>query len=304
MTLQQIAQKVEEQLPGRTAQAFIDAANSGAVRSRYQPPEVTTLEGLLFPDTYLIGKGEDETEIVRKLVETFDQKADAVGIAAGAAAIGRTPYEAIVIGSLIEREAGVEEDRPLISAVVANRLRDGMPLQIDATLCFIKGGCTEPLTDDDKLIDSPYNTYQVAALAAGPDLERGRGVAAGGGRAGGGAVQVLRARRREREGTRSRRPRNSTTPTCRRPGRRGCSDHGFHAGGRAPRRPGGALPVPGDAQRRLRRARSRLGVRRVPHPGGAGRGGGAGRPRPRPGRAQRDDAPQGCGRRGLRRLVP
>ena len=168
LTLQQIAQKVEEQLPDRTAAKFLEAANSGVVRSRYQPAEVTSLEGLLFPATYPVAKAEDEEAILRKLVDTFDQKADAAGIAAGAAAIGRTPYEAIVIGSLIEREAGVEEDRPLISAVVFNRLRDGMPLQIDATLCFIKGGCTEPLSNADKELDSPYNTYKVAALPPGP----------------------------------------------------------------------------------------------------------------------------------------
>jgi UPF0755 protein len=168
LTLQEIAERVEQQLPGRTAEKFLEVANSGVVRSRYQPAEVTSLEGLLFPDTYLFAKAEDEEDVIRELVGTFDEKADAAGVAAGAAAIGRTPYEAIVIASLIEREAGVEEDRPLISAVVANRLRDGMPLQIDATLCYIKGGCTEPLSNADKELDSPYNTYRVAALPPTP----------------------------------------------------------------------------------------------------------------------------------------
>jgi len=168
LTLQEIAERVEQQLPGRTAEKFLEVANSGVVRSRYQPAEATSLEGLLFPDTYLFAKAEDEEDVIRELVGTFDEKADAAGVAAGAAAIGRTPYEAIVIASLIEREAGVEEDRPLISAVVANRLRDGMPLQIDATLCYIKGGCTEPLSNADKELDSPYNTYRVAALPPTP----------------------------------------------------------------------------------------------------------------------------------------
>jgi UPF0755 protein len=168
LTLEEIAERVEQQLPGRTAEKFLEVANSGVVRSRYQPAEVTSLEGLLFPDTYLFAKAEDEEDVIRELVVTFDEKADAAGVAAGAAAIGRTPYEAIVIASLIEREAGVEEDRPLISAVVANRLRDGMPLQIDATLCYIKGGCTEPLSNADKELDSPYNTYRVAALPPTP----------------------------------------------------------------------------------------------------------------------------------------
>jgi UPF0755 protein len=168
LTLQQIAEKVEEQLPGRTAAKFLEVANAGVVRSRYQPAEATSLEGLLFPDSYLVAKAEDEEAIIRRLVDTFDQKADAAGVVAAAAAIGRTPYEAIVIGSLIEREAGVEEDRPLISAVVFNRLRDGIPLQIDATLCYAKGGCTGPLSNADKEIDSPYNTYKVATLPPTP----------------------------------------------------------------------------------------------------------------------------------------
>ncbi len=168
LTLEQIADKVAEQLPGRDRTRFLEAARSGTVRSKYQPAEVTSLEGLLFPDTYLISPDDDEVDVLRRLVETFDLKADQVDLANAAAATGRTPYEAITIASLIEREAGVEEVRPLISAVIANRLRDGNPLQIDATLCYIKGGCREPLTNADKELDSPYNTYRVAGLPPGP----------------------------------------------------------------------------------------------------------------------------------------
>jgi UPF0755 protein len=168
LTLEQIADKVAEQLPGRDRTRFLEAARSGTVRSKYQPAEVTSLEGLLFPDTYLISPDEDETDIVRRLVETFDLKADQIDLANTAAATGRTPYEAITIASLIEREAGVEEDRPLISAVIANRLRDGNLLQIDASLCYAKGECREPLTNADKEIDSPYNTYKVPGLPPGP----------------------------------------------------------------------------------------------------------------------------------------
>jgi UPF0755 protein len=167
LTLEQIADRVGD-LPGRDREAFLAAARSGTVRSRYQPPEATSLEGLLYPETYRIGKQEDETAILRKLVEQFDLEADAVGLANAPAVIGRTPYEAAVWASLIEREAGVEEDRPLISAVIRNRLRDGMLLQIDAVLCYAKGGCTEPLTNADKQIDSPYNVYRVPGLPPTP----------------------------------------------------------------------------------------------------------------------------------------
>ena len=168
LTLEQIAARVGE-LPGRSADTFLQVANSGVVRSRHQPPEITSLEGLVFPDTYLIGDDEDETAILQRLVSQFDTMADAAGIANAPAAIGRTPYEAIVIASLIEREAGVEEDRPLISAVIANRLRDGELLQIDAAGCYAKGGCDEePLTNADKESDSPYNTYRFPGIVPTP----------------------------------------------------------------------------------------------------------------------------------------
>jgi UPF0755 protein len=168
LTLEQVAARVGE-LPGRSAETFLQLAGSGVVRSRYQPPEVTSLEGLVFPDTYQIGEDEDETAILQKLVTQFDAMADAAGIANAPATVGRTPYEAIVIASLIEREAGVEEDRPLISAVIANRLRDGELLQIDAAGCYGKGGCDDaPLTDADKQSDSPYNTYRFPGLVPTP----------------------------------------------------------------------------------------------------------------------------------------
>ena len=168
LTLEQIAARVGE-LPGRNADTFLQLANSGVVRSRYQPPEVMSLEGLVFPDTYLIGEDEDETAILQRLVSQFDTMADAAGIANAPTTVGRTPYEAIVIASLIEREAGVEEDRPLISAVIANRLRDGDLLQIDAAGCYAKGGCAdEPLTNADKESESPYNTYRFPGLVPTP----------------------------------------------------------------------------------------------------------------------------------------
>ena len=84
------------------------------------------------------------------------------------AMLGLTPYQAVVAASLIQTEAGVAQDAPLISAVVRNRLAQGIPLQIDSTLCFAKGGCPPVPTNADKAIDSPYNTYRIAALPPTP----------------------------------------------------------------------------------------------------------------------------------------
>lgn len=165
LNLNQIAALVGK-LPGRSAAKFLDVAKSNTIRSKYEPPEVTSLEGLLFPDTYFIGSNEDETAIIKKLVARFDEIGDKINLAS---ATKVSPYQTIIVASLIQTEAKLAEDAPLISAVVYNRLRDGMQLQIDATLCYIKpGGCPPAPTDADKAIDSPYNTYKIAALPPTP----------------------------------------------------------------------------------------------------------------------------------------
>jgi UPF0755 protein len=169
LTIGQIAERVGE-LEGKSAQRFLEAAQSGTIRSRYQPAEQTSLEGFLFPDTYKIGVTETEESIVQRLVARFDEIADKVGLAN---AQGLTPYETVTAASLIEREAKLADDQALISAVIRNRLADGMPLQIDATLCVARAeatgsGCPPPPTESDKAIDSPYNTYMVAGLPPTP----------------------------------------------------------------------------------------------------------------------------------------
>lgn len=167
LTLGQVADRIG-QLPGRSRDTFLQIVNSGAVRSRYMPVGSKSAEGFLFPDTYRIGESEDEGSIARKLVARFDEIADRVGLAGSAATNGLSPAQTVVAASLVQTEAKLAEDAPLISAVIRNRLRDGMPLQIDSTLCYAKGGCPPVPTNADKLIDSPYNTYKNLGLPPGP----------------------------------------------------------------------------------------------------------------------------------------
>jgi UPF0755 protein len=166
LTLSQIADRVGA-LKGHNRDAFLQVAQSGVVRSRYQPPDVTSLEGLLYPDTYFVAKDETDQQILTGLVSAFDRNADAIRLSAPNAA-GLSPYQTIVAASLIEREAKLDEDRPLISAVIHNRLAIGRLLQIDATVCYAKGGCDQPPTAADLGIDSPYNTYKNAGLPPTP----------------------------------------------------------------------------------------------------------------------------------------
>jgi UPF0755 protein len=168
LTLAQIADRVGK-LEGKSAQKFLDVANSNTIRSKYQPTDVMSLEGLTWPDTYRIGANETEAQILQKIVTQFDAKADEIGLpASGPANANETPYQAVVSASLIEAEAGSKDDAPLISAVIVNRLKEGIPLQIDATLCYAKGGCPPVPTDADRRIDSPYNTYKVGGLPPTP----------------------------------------------------------------------------------------------------------------------------------------
>jgi UPF0755 protein len=166
LTIKAIADRVG-QLPGKSAQRFLQVAESGVVRSKYEPDGVTSLEGLTWPDTYLVGANETEDQILRKIVTEFDKRADAAGLG-NPSPTGLSPYQVLTAASLVQAESGNDSDSPLISAVIVNRLRDNMPLQVDATLCYAKGGCPPVPVEADKKIDSPYNTYKVSGLPPTP----------------------------------------------------------------------------------------------------------------------------------------
>lgn len=166
LTINAIAERVGR-LPGKSKERFLQVASSGVIRSRYQPDGVDSLEGLTWPDTYLVGANQTEDQILRRIVDEFDRRADELGLA-GAETVGLTPYQALVGASLVQTESGKDDESPLIAAVILNRLREGMLLQIDATLCFAKGGCPPVPVDADKRIESPYNTYREAGLPPTP----------------------------------------------------------------------------------------------------------------------------------------
>jgi UPF0755 protein len=165
--LQQIAALVGR-MPGLSAQRFLQLARSGAVRSAFEPPGSNDLEGLLFPDTYFIDPGETEQDVLQTLVSRFDQVATDANLANSAATNGLTPYQTVVVASIVEREAKVEPDRGKIARVILNRLAANMKLQIDATVEYALGVHKDRLSDADTHVSSPYNTYVVAGLPPGP----------------------------------------------------------------------------------------------------------------------------------------
>ena len=160
LTLPQIAGRIAT-LEGRSADEFLDAARSGQVRSRYQPSSVTSLEGLMLPETYNVEPKDDEAAILKRMVDSFDTTAQGLGFESAQARVGVSTYEAMVVASLVERETRIDDERPKVAQVIYNRLRKGMRLQIDATVVYALGKSgedTRVLLEDLK-VDSPYNTY-------------------------------------------------------------------------------------------------------------------------------------------------
>jgi UPF0755 protein len=165
--LQQISARVGK-LPGLNVESFVEATKNNAVRSAFEPQGTNNLEGLLWPDTYNISAEEDEILVLSTLVQEFDKRAVQTGLA-NASVQGLGSYDIVKVASLIEAEAKVDKDRPLIASVIYNRLARGMPLQIDATLIYARGDPrNRSLSDHDKLIDSPYNTYAHTGLPPTP----------------------------------------------------------------------------------------------------------------------------------------
>src|SRR5581483_5544097 len=117
LSLSQIGDVVAT-LPGHTKAAFLAAANSGRVRSHYEPPNTNSLEGLLAPDTYFIGPGESDDSILNRLVTRFDALADSVGLNSATTV---SPYQTVIVASLIGQESKLQSDSPQVAAVIYNR---------------------------------------------------------------------------------------------------------------------------------------------------------------------------------------
>jgi len=162
-----------EALTGISPEEYLQIVESGQVEGNYaflqdNGAPSKNLEGYLFPNTYTVEKEEiTAQEFIKTQLDQF-QKATSGLDWSKAESLGRTPYEIIVIASLIERETMVDDERPLVAAVIYNRLNKGMPLQIDATVQYALPKWKERLTYEDLKVDSPYNTYKQKGLPPGP----------------------------------------------------------------------------------------------------------------------------------------
>lgn len=130
--------------------------------------ELKAHEGYLFPDTYLIPRDADISVIIDKLSSTFNAKIESIGLQPTDPNLSTIITEA----SLIEREANTDAEKPLIASVINNRIADGMPLQIDATVQYAigkrSGKWWDVPTIEDLQVNSSYNTYKIIGLPPTP----------------------------------------------------------------------------------------------------------------------------------------
>ena len=172
MTVAQMAQRLSEKMTFMKPEDFMAAANSPDTASELRPKSQTSLEGLLFPDTYQISGDDTESRVVARLVSMMERVSRQVELTAGAKARGFSPYEILIIASLIEREAKVATDRSKIAQVIYNRLAKKMKLEIDAS---VKYGQDPAMSwTDMKATDTPYNTYINKGLPPTPIANPGK----------------------------------------------------------------------------------------------------------------------------------
>jgi UPF0755 protein len=129
--------------------------------------EADSLEGLLFPSTYFLVEGDDAKDLIGAQLAAFELKTATLPWSK-AEELGVTPYQIVIIASMIEKEANIKDERAKVAAVIYNRLQQDMSLGIDATVRYALDKWTGPLTESDLKVDSPFNTRVKKGLPPAP----------------------------------------------------------------------------------------------------------------------------------------
>jgi len=166
-TVSEVANQVG-QLSGHDAARFQSLAGSGALSSPYQPAGSTNLDGLLGTGTYLVLPGESDQTLLGDMIDRFDRLAESVGLTSRAAALGETPYQAITVASIVQKEGVYQKNLGKVARVIYNRLAHGTPLQMDSTVLYSEHRDGGPVTAADEKLKSPYNTYLHTGLTPTP----------------------------------------------------------------------------------------------------------------------------------------
>ena len=174
LSIRQMAQIFESKGLGKSVD-FVKAASDGT-RIHALDPEARDLEGYLFPDTYSVPRRTTADQLVARMVSGFE-KALTPEIRQQASARGLGVRQLVTLASIVEKETGKADERPLVAAVYSNRLKIGMGLQCDPTVIYAleRAGLYDgDLTREDLRFDSPYNTYRYAGLPPGPIASPGK----------------------------------------------------------------------------------------------------------------------------------
>lgn len=151
-TVTDVAKILKSRLPLFDAEGFLAQADE--------------LEGYLFPDTYFFLPTATPEQVIDEMTGNFKKKAGE--LSREIEKNGQTLADVVTMASILEKEAHTLEDKRMIAGILWKRIREGMPLQVDATFLYINGKNTFELTTDDLAIDSPYNTYRNKGLPPGP----------------------------------------------------------------------------------------------------------------------------------------
>jgi UPF0755 protein len=177
LTQAQIAARLadpEDGVPGFTVEGVQAALADPASRASVLPADQPLLEGTLFPETYTVEEGDTEAVVVQRMVAQFNEVATEIDLNGRAAAVGLSPYEVLIVASMVEREAGTPEDGPRVARVIYNRIAGQEPLGIDATSCYEKGQIPCELTTADLEDGSPYDTRYRQGLTPTPIASPGQ----------------------------------------------------------------------------------------------------------------------------------
>ncbi len=170
----EILDSLGEQFPDIGRAEFAAVLDGNLIAPRYRPEGQTSWEGLLFPETYEVNEEATALEIIQKMTDQFSQVTGELAYGAADNQLGYSAYEVLIVASLIEAEAKLDDERPLVASVIYNRLREQWKLGIDATCIFGTGDRKVELTNDILYSDSPYACRDVTVLPPTPINSPGR----------------------------------------------------------------------------------------------------------------------------------
>jgi UPF0755 protein len=174
LTIEEMARLYELHESG-FARDFLEAAKNGE-RIRDLDPDATDLEGYLFPETYALPRDAPASLLIDAMVARF-RAVYGDELRARAGAQGLTTRQVVTLASLVEKETGKADERPVVAAVYRNRMNIGMPMQADPTIVYALEKAHRyngNIRRDDLSLDSPYNTYKYPGLPPGPIASPGK----------------------------------------------------------------------------------------------------------------------------------